>query len=284
MDMIFNDGVITLKNQESFEPKHVFECGQCFRWKALDDGSYTGVVDKYILNVFKVDNDIHIKGLDERTFSDFFVNYFDLKTNYDKIKKELIIDDIMKTCVEFGNGIRILKQDKFETLISFIISANNRIPMIARSIKELSKNFGQRITDDYYMFPKVIDLAKASISEIEACGVGFRAKYIQAACQKIINEGYDLDYIASLETHKCREELIEFAGVGPKVSDCVMLFSMNKYDLFPTDVWVKRICESLYFKGETNINSIHDFAKEKYGNLGGYAQQYLFYYARENKI
>ena len=274
---------------KDFEPQHVFECGQAFRWKREDDESYTIVHKKRILNVSRDGKDIVLDGANMDDFNNIWYDYFDLGTDYSKIKEELSRDPILEEAIKYGQGIRILNQDPYETTISFIISANNQIPRIKNSIRLLSENYGELIGEyrgeKYYSFPEPETLAKASQEEIkEVCRVGFRDKYIVNSSRMIVDGEVDLDSLFELSREEASVELKKLAGVGPKVSNCILLFSLKKSDSFPVDVWVKRIMEYFYFKEDTKNSVISKFAKEKYGELGGYAQQYLFYYAREENL
>ena len=280
-----------LKNVKAFEPKNIFECGQCFRWNQEDDGSYTGVIGENVLNVKKVEKDIIIKGIFKENINELCERYFDLDTDYEEIKKELSkVDNNLKTSIEYGKGIRILNQDIWETLISFIISANNNIPRIKGIIERLSKKYGKEIkwnNKSYYTFPTPIELSKATIKDLRLLGLGFRDARVYETTKMVNEKQIDLKKLEEIEdTSKLREELLRFPGVGPKVADCIMLFSMKKYQVFPIDVWVKRVMTELYFdidKEKTNLSNkkILEFADNKFGNLAGLAQQYLFYWRRE---
>ena len=217
--------------------------------------------------------------------------YFDLERNYEDIKNTLSkIDDNLKNSIKYGNGIRLLNQDLWETIISFIISANNNIPRIKGIIERLSLNYGKKIKWDekeYYTFPTPEELSKASVSDLRKLGLGFRDIRVYETT-KIVNENKKL--LQELEKEKdvniLKEKLLEFPGVGPKVADCIMLFStLKRLEVFPIDVWVRRVMNDLYIKSEdeTKVNKkeIENLAKEKYGNLAGIAQQYLFYWRRE---
>ncbi|MHC1682086.1 MAG: DNA-3-methyladenine glycosylase [Clostridiaceae bacterium] len=280
-----NDKII-IKDVRNFELAHVFECGQCFRWNKTESGSYIGVALGKVIEVEKVDNDLLIYNTTKKEFLDFWAEYFDLYRDYGEIKEILSKDELLKKAVEYGNGIRLLNQDPLELVVSFIISANNRIPMIKRAIDRICANWGSEIKykdKTYYAFPSVEALSNAKIEEIEACGVGFRAKYIKDTVDKIKN-GVDLSEIVKLDDDQCHKELQNFSGIGPKVADCIMLFSMKKYSAFPVDVWVKRAMQHFYLAPDVSLKKIRDFARDKFGALSGFAQQYLFYYARENKI
>lgn len=279
-----------LEDCKSFEPEHIFECGQCFRWNKQDDGSYTGIFKENVVNVKKENNRIIFKGICKGNIKEECIDYFDLDTDYDNIKNKLSnVDDYLKTSIKYGEGIRILNQDLWETLISFIISANNNIPRIKGIIERISKKYGKKIVwnnNEYYTFPKPKELSKASVEDLRNLGLGFRDVRVYETT-KIINE--NPNKLKELEDEKdvnrLREELLEFPGVGPKVADCVMLFStLKRLEVFPIDVWVRRVMNELYIKNEdeTKINKkeIEQLAKTKYGNLAGIAQQYLFYWRR----
>ena len=279
-----------LENCKSFEPEHIFECGQCFRWNKQEDGSYTGIFKQNVINVKKKDDKIVFKGICKDNIKEECMQYFDLNTNYDQIKSRLSsIDDYLKTSIEYGEGIRILNQDLWETLISFIISANNNIPRIKGIIERISKNYGKKINwgnKEYYTFPTPQELSKASVEDLRKLGLGFRDVRVYETTKQIAQNPNKLKELEQeKDINKLREELLQFPGVGPKVADCVMLFStLKKLEVFPIDVWVRRVMNELYIKNddETKINKkeIEALAKSKYGNLAGIAQQYLFYWRR----
>jgi N-glycosylase/DNA lyase len=280
---------VVLENVESFELPHIFECGQCFRWNKEEDGSYTGVALGRVINLKKEGKNVYIDNTNYDEFMDIWNDYFDLTRDYKAIKKELAdLDETMDTSVKFGHGIRILKQDEWETLISFIVSANNRIPMIKKAIDALSKNYGQYIGEyrgeKYYSFPRPEALYNLEISDIQFSGIGFRGKYILSAAKLVVDHGIDIYNLRNLSTVEAREKLMLFPGIGPKVSDCIMFFSMDKADAFPIDIWVKRVMEYFYVEEGTSLKKIQSFARDKFGDIAGFAQQYLFYYARELKI
>ncbi len=283
-----NNGLI-LEDVTDFDAKHIFECGQCFRWTKEEDGSYTGVAFDKVLNV-KSDYDKGTVILDNtnlRDFQDIWFGYFDLGRDYGAIKEKLSEDSVLDMAIKYGRGIRILKQEPWELLISYIMSANNSIPMIARSIGMLSEMYGRQVHykgKTYYTFPTSSELQEVTLEGISLCRAGFRCKYIYQAV-KMVNAGeIMLDDIVSMDIDSARKELIKIPGVGPKVADCIMLFSMQKYKAYPVDVWVKRVTEYFFLKRDVKMKEIQQFAVEKFGDLAGFAQEYLFYYAREFKI
>ena len=283
-----------IKNVEAFEPKHIFECGQCFRWNEQKDGSYTGIVGNNVLNVKKEEKDIVITSIGEDNLKNLCIKYFDLNTDYKEIKEKISkIDKYLKESLEYGSGIRILNQDNWETLISFIISANNNIPRIKGIIDRLSKKYGKKIVwkdNEYYTFPSPKELSKAEVKDLRGLGLGFRDVRVFETTRMINNNIIDINKIENIkDTNILREELLRFPGVGPKVADCIMLFSMRKLNVFPIDVWVKRVMIELYGNEintgskilEPNNKQILEYAENKFGNLAGLAQQYLFYWRRE---
>ncbi|MDF2988063.1 MAG: 3-methyladenine glycosylase/8-oxoguanine glycosylase, partial [Eubacterium sp.] len=219
-------------------------------------------------------------------FKDTWYEYFDLGTDYSQIKAVLEKDSIMKEAIKTGYGIRLLRQDFWEMLISFIISANNMIPRIMKIVDTLSVMKGKCIDSEVccYSFPEVDALAAATLEEINECRAGFRCKYIHKTSQLIKSGAITKEKLMELDTDAARKELMTLPGVGAKVADCILLFSGLKFDVFPTDVWVKRVMEELYLKKESGLKEIQLYAGERFGELTGYAQQYLFYHARLNKI
>lgn len=283
------DSVI-VKKLNSFDIAQILECGQCFRFHKVSDLHYTIIANNKILYIKQENDVISLYPCTIQDFESIWIKYFDLNRNYDDIKEEISKDDvILKEAIDFAPGIRLLNQEPYECLISFIISQNNRIPQIKNVIENMSNKFGEKINDPYgsnfNSFPTCDILNLADISDITLCKTGFRAKYIKDACKKISSNEIFLDELLDLNEEDCKKRLITIYGVGEKVADCVMLFSLEKYSGFPTDVWVKRVMEELYFEGtKTPIKQIHAFANNRWGKYSGFAQQYLFNYAKEKKI
>lgn len=298
---IFDD-YITIEGVKNFKLKQTFECGQCFRFEKISDTNYITVAFERVIEVKEDGDNIIIYNSNEKDVKEIWIKYFDLERDYTSIKEELSKDDLLRKSVEFGSGIRLLNQDPFEILISFIVSARNSIPSIMKTINKMSTKWGTEIEykgNIYYAFPTIEQISKATLEEIQETGASFRSKYIIDTIGNVYRskmalkndskeyeelKKFDLDYIKKLNDDECHTALQEFKGVGAKVADCIMLFSMEKYSAFPVDVWVKRAMVYFYGAEDASLNKIRIFGRNKFGKLSGFAQQYLFYYARENKI
>lgn len=297
-----------IENQNSFELKDIFECGQCFRWNEQEDRSYIGVIKNGVIQVKKekkickemngekeinkTKEIITFTGKCDGNFKEIVEEYFDLKRDYEKIKKQLEnTDEYLKTSIEYGKGIRILNQDLWETIISFIISANNNIPRIKGIIERISQKYGNEIEwneKKYYTFPTPDQLKDVTVQEFRNLGLGFRDIRLYETTQMILNKEVDLENLRkNPNTQEVRNELLKLSGVGPKVADCILLFSdLKRFDVFPIDVWVRRVMNDLYIResdeSKVSKTKIEKLAEEKFGDLKGLAQQYLFYWRREN--
>ena len=281
-----------LENAKSFNIRDIFECGQCFRWNKQEDGSYTGIWKENVLNIRQENNKIIFKGICQNgDIEKEIKEYFDLERNYEEIKDKLEkIDENMKLSIKYGEGIRILNQDLWETIISFIISANNNIPRIKGIIERLSKKYGKEIkwnNESYYTFPTAEELKNVTVEEYRNLGLGFRDIRLYETTKMINEKQIDLEKLKqNPNTQEVRDKLLTLSGVGPKVADCILLFStLKRFEVFPIDVWVRRVMNELYIKkeDETKVSKkeIEKLAQEKFGNLAGMAQQYLFYWRRE---
>lgn len=304
----FEDNKVILEGLKNFDIKQILECGQCFRWDKISDTNYIIVAYGRVIEVLQEGDKATIYNSNEEDFNNIWINYFDLERDYDEIKTELAKDEILRKSVDFGYGIRILNQDSFEMLISFIISARNSIPSIKKTVKKICEAWGERIEYkgmEYYTFPTPKAIKEATLEDIQGTGASFRSKYIVDTIKKV-NEAievkedmennpdkyserpeildFDLEYIKSLNDDECHVALQKFMGVGAKVADCIMLFSMAKHSAFPVDVWIKRAMIYFYVAPDVSLNKMRVFARDKFGAYSGVAQQYLFYYARENKI
>ena len=281
-----------IESLNSFELKDIFDCGQCFRWNKENDDSYTGIWKNNVVNVKKENDTIIFTGVSSaENFEEEINKYFDMNRDYEEIKEKLSkIDENMKTSIEYGKGIRILNQELWETIISFIISANNNIPRIKGIIERLSKNYGKKIEwngKEYYTFPTPEELKNVTVEEYRSLGLGFRDIRLYETTKMILDKEIDLEKLQNNpNTIEVREKLLSLSGVGPKVADCILLFStLKRFEVFPIDVWVRRVMNDLYIKNEdenkVSKKQIENLAKEKFGDLAGLAQQYLFYWRRE---
>lgn len=281
---------IILNLSKDFCAEQIFDCGQCFRWNKQIDGSYIGIVRKNVIHVQQTKEQICITSLGEENLKELVDTYFDLNTDYETIKQRLRrVDNYLEKSISYGEGIRILRQDLWEILISFIISANNNIPRIKGIIERLAKQYGEHITwngQNYYTFPNIEELSKASIEDLRKLGLGFRDKRVYETT-KLFKEGKIKieELVQEKDVQKLREMLMTLSGVGRKVADCIMLFGLHHFEVFPIDIWVQRVMNELYLKKEdeskVNKEEIQKLAKEKYAELAGMAQQYLYYWKRE---
>jgi N-glycosylase/DNA lyase len=266
---------------KDFDIEQILECGQCFRFFKLDEKKYKIIARDREITVSQTKDRIIIEKSNASDFTNIWFDYFDMGRDYGAIKRSLSRDKILRAAINYAPGIRILRQEKFECLISFIISQNKRIPMIKKTVENLCRAAGEKI-GEHNAFPTPEKLKDATVAELAACKTGFRAPYIIDAVDKIYNKKINL--ADSLSDGELKTELLKIKGVGEKVSDCVMLFAFGRYERFPIDVWIKRVMEHFYFNGkETPVKEIQKFALT-FGRYGGFAQQYLFNFARSEKI
>ena len=267
---------IIITNPTTFNIKAVLECGQVFRYKKTDDG-YQVITGNKKAVIKEEDNKVIIQQKDTK----FFEKYFDLCRNYDIILSNLSGKGLIGAACEFGKGIRILNQNPVETIISFIISANNHIPRIKSIIEKICFELGEKC-DGYYAFPTIEMLASKDEDFYIKLGAGYRANYI-ADTAKVLYNGFDFESIYEMPTAEAHKKLCTLKGVGPKVADCILLFAYHKTDVFPVDTWIKKVYADCYGK-TTSASNMSKRLTAEYGELAGYAQQYLFYYKREQNI
>jgi len=287
MKISYNDGNLILTDVDSFNLAHIFDCGQSFRWNINENGNFFGIAKGKALEISQNDGEIVFYNTTTEDFRDIWHEYFDFNIDYSKIKKELSKDKILKEAISYGDGIRILKQDLWECVVSFIISASNNIPRIKKIVEALCCNFGEKILymdKIFYSFPSPERISSLTLEDLAVIKAGFRDKYILDAAGKFVSGEISYEKLSVMSATDAKKTLMTIKGVGNKVADCILLFGLSKCESFPIDVWIKRIMEYCYFEKEEPIEKISEFAKEKFGSLGGYAQQYLFFYARENKI
>ncbi len=273
-NVVFMNNSAYIKGLENFDLANTLDCGQAFRWTEESKNVWSGVAFGRFLRLKKLsDGTVILYNVTEDEFKNIWCDYFDLNRDYGEIITAVKGNEILKTASEFGKGIRLLNQEPWETLCSFIISQNNNIKRIKGIIKTLCENFGDEI-DGGYTFPTAQKLAKLSLDDLAVLRAGFRAKYILDAAQRVANGEIKLDILKDIPLDEARSELMKIKGVGPKVADCALLFSHKHITAFPKDVWIKRAMEVL-FNGELPKEAIP---------FAGIIQQYIFFYARETKL
>lgn len=301
-----NDNIIKVFSLDEFSIKQIFDCGQIFRYEIFGDLAFVVARDKFAL----------IKTCKDCAYiysenAEFFANYFDLKTGYGEIKEELSRDEMLEPCCEFGYGIRILKQDLFEMIVSFIVSANNNIKRIKKSLNEIARRFGRKtrlpfeikkillehfkgeeFSSDiifkegeelyFYTFPTLQNLKLAEAKDFVDCGLGYRAEQLIKTLDILTEE--NLNKFKQASRQEKFDFLISLSGVGSKVANCVLLFGDYDTSAFPVDTWINKVYNNIYKTNIKNRKEIENKLINKYKNLSGYAQQYFFYFYRENNI
>lgn len=257
---------------QNLDLKQTAESGQCFRMTMQDETCCTLIAKGRILHIKDIGNDEFELSCDEKEYHDLWYDYLDLGSDYSKYLNAVDPDDgFLTAAVSYGSGIRILRQEPFETLISFIISQRKSIPAIRSSIDKICRLCGDKISDEGYAFPAPNAIASLSEKELSDCSLGYRTPYVKEAAKRIDAGDVDLEAFRLLSDEALYEELVSFKGVGKKVANCVMLFAYHRIASFPVDVWIKRI-EDKYYDGR--------FPVEKYPGFAGVLQQYMFFFAR----
>ncbi len=257
---------------DGFDLKNTFECGQCFRWSENEDGSYSGIVRGKKARVYKDSDNVIIEGSDEKDFENIWRKYFDTDCDYHAIREEIKQLCPQVSCaVESTDGIRILSQEPWEALCSFIISQNNNIPRIRGIVKRLCENFGENIGGEY-SFPSAEALSDLQPEDLSVLRAGFRARYIIDAAKKVSSGEVNLVKMYEAPIGECRKELMTITGVGVKVAECTLLYGLHRMEAFPIDVWMKKALAA-DFSGVT---------PEVLGKTAGIAQQYIFHYMRNS--
>ncbi len=270
-----------------FNLKHIFLCGQCFRWDENTDGSFTGIAHGRVVKIKASDKYITLFNANLQEFNEIWSNYFDISRNYTSLKCKIAKDDTMRAAVKYGSGIRILRQDTWETIISFIISASNNIPRIKGIISRLCELYGNKIEafgNTYYSFPTPEALKGITEDDLAPIRSGFRAKYIVDAVNAFFDGRLCIENFSDMSTPKIKKCLLDIKGIGNKVADCILLFGCGRFDVFPVDTWIKKAMQSLYPEECKRYGDIRRTGEMYFGESCGLAQQYLFYYARENKL
>lgn len=261
---------IVMTDFDCFQLDEILDCGQAFRFTKQMDGSWRGIAFCRVLQVLQQDNEVIFFNIEWDDFEAIWRPYFDLDRDYLQIAKTISQNEIISTAFRFASGIRILRQEPFETLCTFIISQNNNIPRIKGIISRLCEHFGEEIADGQFSFPSPERLASLSEESLAPLRAGFRNRYLLSAARLVATGEIDLERLHVCPLAEAREELKRICGVGNKVADCTLLFGLGRLDAFPVDVWMTRVMTQLLPDG------LPDFAKP----YAGIAQQYLFHYAR----
>ncbi len=270
---ILNDKII-FSNISDYDLNETFLCGQCFRWDKYENG-FKGFIYDTLCYVYFENEDLVVKTLSKPLDMDSFAkkaeDYLAINVNYKELKEKFSEDEIMKKAISYAPGIRVLNQEFFENLLTFIISQNNNIPRIKKIVDALSEKYGEKVGDTY-RFPTPLELKDVTEKDYFDLKVGFRAKYLYDAVGKINSGQIKKEVIDTKSYAQAKEYLLQIKGVGPKVADCVLLFSCKKYESFPKDVWINRALEKLF------DNKLPQCIK----GYEGIAQQYIFHYIRNN--
>ncbi len=260
---------ISLKYVNNFDLSQTFDCGQCFRWEKINN-KYCGIAQGKNITISRDNDEILIENVTLSDFENFWFDYFDLGTDYKKIGENLARrDPTVAKAYECYSGIRILKQDPWETLCSFIISQNNNIPRIKKIISSLCFHFGEKLNKNF-SFPSAEKISALDLNDLTPIKSGFRAKYILDAARKVASKEINLEILSAYPIDNARNLLMKIKGVGPKVADCVLLFGLHKLEAFPMDVWMKRVMKVFFSEKSPKM----------FGPYAGVAQQYLYHYSR----
>lgn len=273
MDIKYINNNIILTGVTNLNIAQTLDCGQAFRWSKDETDVWSGIAFGHFLKIKQTDDIIIFFDTDENTFNEIWRPYFDIDRDYADIIKNISHNDTLKTAAQYGEGIRILRQDSWEALCSFIISQNNNIPRIKGIVERLCMNFGDEINGGY-SFPSAERIAQLNLDDLQVLRSGFRSKYILDAAKKVASGEIDFAKFADMSTDQIRNQLMTIYGVGAKVADCALLYGMGRIDAFPKDVWIKRALEVL-FGGDL---------PEATSQYAGIIQQYIFFYARETKL
>ena len=270
MKLTENEKGLLVETEDVLDLKNTFDCGQCFRWDEDGNGRWSGIVRGRYAAISPAGGGFFIEGADRQSFEEIWKDYLDLDNDYREIKKELAVSsELLIPALESMDGIRILRQEPWEALCSFIISQNNNIPRIKGIISRLCEGFGAD-TGRGYSFPSADALASLSVEELAPLRAGFRARYILDAARKVSAGVIRLEDMYEMPIDDCRRELMKITGVGVKVAECTLLYGFHRLEAFPVDVWMKKALEA-DFSGLT---------PEKLGRYAGVAQQYIFHYTR----
>ena len=273
MECIKTETGVKITNIKDLDLEQTLDCGQSFRWKKQNDGSFKGVAYNKSVSMNMQGDTLYIDNATEEDFEKIWKNYLDLDLDYGKIRKDISkIHPVLKDAAKYAPGIRILQQEPYEALCTFIISQNNNIKRIKGIVERLCESFGEQLPDGEYTFPKAEVIAQLTEEDLSPLRAGFRNKYIIDGAKKVASGEVNLDICKTLPYEEARAELMKIKGVGVKVADCTLLFGMHRIEAFPVDVWMRRAMEKLF----------PDMKAEDFGKYAGIAQQYIFHYSRMN--
>lgn len=269
-----NNKILVL-DKTQFNPEHILECGQVFRYGKNDDGNYFVISKSHKATIYERNSHYEIESDD----TDYFINYFDLNTDYNIVKETLSQNKILCPMINYGYGIRILNADPVEMIISYVISQNNNIKRIQAIIERLclvGKNMGT-----YNAFPTIEELASQPLKFYQSLGAGYRDKFLKSVADTLAKA--NINEILNLDTDNLYNYLISLNGIGPKVASCILLFGFHKTDKFPVDTWIEQVYYNHFSTEKRSRPEIQKYFENIFGKYSGIAQQYLFYYERENK-
>jgi N-glycosylase/DNA lyase len=281
-----------------FSLNHTLFCGQTFRWKKRGDW-WTGVVSQTAVKIHQENDTLEFKASSNAITSDFLFQYFRLDDDLPSVYSKIMKDKYVREAINKFRGLRLIRQEPWECLISYICATNKNIPAIKQSISNLCRRFGYAVRfegEDFYTFPNVESLAKARLTELKRCKLGYRSETLLETAKLVWSGRFDLEHLRTMPYEKAKKELLMLPGVGPKVADCTLLFSLDRLEAFPIDVWMKRIVFEYYsqhfetqfiarMKSEKGLSLgeykiIHSFGRKYFGDYSGYAQEYLYHYRR----
>jgi len=269
-----------------FSLENTIECGQFFQWTQVQHGYLIKSVDK-IFSISQTDKTLHYEVISGQVTPDFLNYFFRLDDPLDEIFSKWSDDNFLQEAYQQYRGLRIIRQDPWECLVSFVCSMASNIPRITGNIATLSRQFGKSVFvngDQHFLLPSPGQFQKASLDDLYDAGIGFRAKYLHRIAP-IVSNGLSLEQLRLRSYEEAKASLLSFYGIGDKVADCILLFSLDHLSAFPTDTWILKILRQRYFvnsvKSPTKLASL---ARERFGDYAGYAQQYLFHYARNGGI
>lgn len=271
MECIKTEKGVKVYPVKDLDLEQTLDCGQSFRWKKQEDNSFKGVAYNQAVTMKLEKETLYINNATKEEFEKIWKPYLDLDLDYGKIRKEISkIHPVLKEAAKYAPGIRILRQEPYEALCTFIISQNNNIKRIKGIIERLCENFGEKLEGGEFAFPTAEKIASLSENDLAPLRAGFRNKYIIDGAKKVVSGEVNLEICKTLPYEEARAELMKIKGVGVKVADCTLLFGMHRIEAFPIDVWMKRAMEILF----------PDMTENDFGKYAGIAQQYIFHYSR----